>query len=179
MKYLLKSRRRGLELRDLVLIGVLAAMCAIATALKVPFGNGAMVHLGTGALYLVAILFGGAYAGLAGAIGSAFYDLLLGFSPYTLWSFAIKGGAGLLAGWIARGVWPEGIVGPRWLAKAVLGMLVAAVWTLLGYFFAWWFVLGSREMAAVNVPGSLFTSGVGFVFALLLAPRLRKILRKL
>lgn len=175
---MLRSRRRGLELRDLILIGVLAAMCAIATAMKVPFGNGAMVHLGTGALYLVAILFGGVYAGLAGAIGSAFYDLLLGFSPYTLWSFVIKGGAGFLAGWIARGAWPEEIVGPRWLAKAIFGMAVAAVWTLLGYFFAWYFVLGSRELAVLNMPGSLLTSGAGFALALFLAPRLRKILRK-
>lgn len=174
-----RNGRRDFALRDLILIGVLAAMCAIATAIKVPFGSGAMVHLGTGALYLTAVLFGGVYAGLAGAIGSAFYDLLLGFSPYTLWSFAIKGGAGLLAGWIARGWWPEAIVGPRWLARAIFGMAAAAVWTFLGYFFAWWFVLGSRELATLNVPGSLLTSGAGFALALLLAPRLRKILRKL
>ena len=39
-----------------------------------------MVHLGTAFLYTIAIIFGGVYAGLAGAIGSAFFDMMMGFS---------------------------------------------------------------------------------------------------
>jgi uncharacterized membrane protein len=100
--------RRKLTIQDIVSIGALASMCAIATAIKIPVGIGAMVHLGTAFMFTVAMTFGGLYAGLSAAIGSAFFDLLMGFSPYTPWSFAIKGTAGLIAGVIAYGLWPQG-----------------------------------------------------------------------
>ena len=71
--------KRTLSSRDVVFIGVLSAMCVLATTIKVPFGTGAMVHLGTAMLYTTGLVFGGMYAGLAGAIGSAFFDLLMGW----------------------------------------------------------------------------------------------------
>ncbi|MBP2633972.1 MAG: hypothetical protein H6Q70_4600 [Firmicutes bacterium] len=172
------QKKRKLELRDMVMIGMLAAICVIATSIKIPFGVGAMVHLGTAAIFLIGILFGGIYAGLAPAIGSAFFDLLLGFSPYTLWSFVIKGTAGFTVGVVARGLWPELIVGPKWLFRACLGMALAASCTLGGYVIAWWAVTGSVSVAIGNMPSSLLTSGVGFVVAILIAPKLRQILRK-
>lgn len=169
---------RKLELRDMVMIGTLAAICVIATSIKIPFGAGAMVHLGTAAVFLIGILFGGIYAGLAAAIGSAFFDLLLGFSPYTLWSFVIKGTAGFTVGMVARGLWPEMIVGPKWLFRACLGMALSASCTLGGYVIAWWAVTGSISVAIGNMPSSLLTSGVGFGVAMLIAPKLRKILHR-
>ena len=165
------------------MIGVLAAMCAIATSIKIPLGVGAMVHLGTAFMFTAAIVFGGVYAGLSAAIGSAFFDLLMGFSPYTPWSFFIKGVAGLLVGTIAHGFWPQtiptGTVKPRpWLLRAIIGCLVAAAWTLCGYIFAWWQVTGSLTVAFANIPASLLTSSVGMVVALFLAPRIQKAIRR-
>lgn len=166
--------KRKLSVRDTVFIGLLSAMCVLATTIKVPFGTGAMVHLGTAMLYTIGIVFGGVYAGLAGAIGSAFFDLLMGFSPYTIWSFFIKGGAGLVVGVLAKGWWPES--GPRggfgWV-RMVAACLAAALWTLAGYFAAWWGVTGSQAVAITNIPSSLLTSGAGIVVAMLLAPRIR------
>lgn len=171
--------KRVLGIRDIVKIGVFAALCTMATTIKVPFGVGAMVHLGTACVFLLGVVFGGVYAGLAGAIGSAFYDILMGFSPYTLWSFVIKGGAGLIVGFVANGLWPEdGPAGSQpWLVRAVLGCLLAATWTLGGYIIAWWQVTGSMTVALGNIPSSLMTSTAGFLVAMLLAPKLRKILR--
>lgn len=173
------NQHRSLALRDTVTIGVLAAMCAMATSLKIPFGVGAMVHLGTALLFTVAICFGGVYAGLSGAIGSAFFDLLMGFSPYTPWSFIIKGVSGLIAGYVAHGLWPrEYDPTAAWFWRALASCLLAAAWTLAGYIIAWWQVTGSLSVALANSPGSLLTSGVGLVVAMLLAPRLRKALRR-
>ena len=174
---------KGFKIKDTVMIGVLAGMCAIATSIKIPLGVGAMVHLGTAFMFTVAIVFGGMYAGLSAAIGSAFFDLLMGFSPYTPWSFFIKGIAGLLVGTIAHGLWPQakptetGKTAP-WLLRAIIGCLVAAAWTLCGYIFAWWQVTGSLTVAFANVPASLLTSSVGMIVALFLAPRLQKALRR-
>ena len=177
------SDKRRLTIKDTITIGVLAGMCAIATSLKIPLGVGAMVHLGTAFMFTVAIVQGGVYAGLSAAIGSAFFDLLMGFSPYTPWSFFIKGIAGLLAGTIAHGLWPQehphySDANRRWLLRAVIGCLVAAAWTLGGYMVAWWQVTGSLTVAISNMPASLLTSGVGLPIALLLAPRLRKALNR-
>ena len=177
------SDKRRLTIKDTITIGVLAGMCAIATSLKLPLGVGAMVHLGTAFMFTVAIVQGGVYAGLSAAIGSAFFDLLMGFSPYTPWSFFIKGIAGLLAGTIAHGLWPQehrqySDANRRWLLRAVIGCLVAAAWTLGGYMVAWWQVTGSLTVAISNMPASLLTSSVGLPIALLLAPRLRKALNR-
>lgn len=176
------NEKRKFSTRDIVVVGVLAAMCAIATAIKIPFGVGAMVHLGTAFLFTIAITCGGVYAGLSGAIGSAFYDLLMGFSPYTLWSFVIKGMAGLIAGTIATGLWPETIqrvaTPDKWVLKAAVGCILAAAWTLGGYVVAWWQVTGSLTVAFSNMPSSLLTSGVGLLVALFLSPKLRKVLNR-
>lgn len=162
--------------RDLVFIGVFAAMCALATTLRIPFGVGAMVHLGTAVIFTIGILYGGVYAGLAAAIGSAMFDLVMGFSPYTLWSFFIKGGAGFVAGTIANGVWPSPAIGKApsgWFVRALLGCVLGAAWTLGGYILAWWQVTGTLATALANMPSSLLTSGVGLVVAVILSSRLR------
>jgi uncharacterized membrane protein len=172
---------RKLNVRDIVFVGMLAAMCTIATTIKVPFGVGAMVHLGSAFLYTTGIIFGGVYAGLAGAIGSAFYDIVMGFSPYTLWSFAIKGIAGLIVGLVAKGLWPEAnrnskMTGTQLMIRAFFACVLAALWTLAGYILAWWYVTGSLTTAIANIPSSLMTSSAGLIVALILGPKLRKIL---
>ena len=170
--------KRRLQIKDIVMIGMLAAMCAIATTIKIPFGIGAMIHLGSALLFSVAIVFGGIYAGLAGAIGSAFYDLLMGFSAYTLWSFVIKGIAGFIAGWVAKGLWPENARAGHGLVRDLIGCIVAAAWTLVGYIAAWWQITGSLTVALSNVPSSLLTSAVGLIVALVLAPRLSRAMQR-
>lgn len=166
--------KRVFTVRDMVFSGVLAAICAVATTIKVPLGVGAMVHLGTAAIYTTGILFGGVYAGLAGAIGSALFDLTMGFSPYTLWSFIIKGGAGFIVGFVAHGVWPKRVE-KNWLLRAIGGCILAATWTLGGYILAWWQVTGSLTVAIGNIPASLLTSGAGLVIALIISPKMRKL----
>lgn len=161
-----------MKTRNMVTIGMLASLCVIATFIKIPFGAGAMVHLGSAFIFTAAGIFGGVYTGLAAAIGSALYDLLMGFSPYTLWSFFIKGVAGLIAGYIAVGMYPQ--YRAYSLSRHLLAIVLAAAWTLGGYLLAWWQVIGSFTVALANAPASLLTSLVGLVVALLLTPMLRK-----
>ncbi len=168
------------SIKDMVYIGMLASMCVIATSMKIPLGTGSMVHLGTAFIFTSAIIFGGVYAGLSAAIGSALFDLIMGFSPYTLWSFIIKGGAGLIAGTVAKGFWPDSkaMNAGHWSLRAVVGCILAAAWTLGGYIIAWWMVTGSLIIAFHNIPASLMTSGIGMIIALLLSPKLRNVLRR-
>lgn len=163
-----------MKTRDIVVTGMLAALCVIATFIKIPFGAGAMINLGSAFIFTAAGIFGGLYTGLAAAIGSALYDLLMGFSPYTLWTFFIKGIAGLLAGYLAVGLYPHNK--PYNFGRHLLAIMLAAIWTLGGYLLAWWQVIGSFSVALANAPASLLTSFVGMIVALLLTPLLRKAL---
>lgn len=158
----------------IVYVGMFSALCTVATFIKVPFGNGAMVHLGSAMIFTLAILFGGKYAGPAGAIGSAFFDLLLGFSPYTLWSFFIKGIAGYLAGSISHFRNNKG----NNVLLNIFALLVAACWTLIGYIIAWTAVIGSLEAAIANIPSSLMSSSMGMIVAIPLSIILKKALAK-
>lgn len=160
--------------RDLAIIGMLSALCTVSIMIKIPYGNGAMVHLGTAAIFTFAIVFGGRYAGFAGAIGAAFFDLIMGFSPYTIWSFFIKGAAGFVAGSIAHSGKNRG----NNILKNIVGCICAAAVTLGGYLIAWTAVLGRFEAAVANIPSSIISSTVGLVAAIPLAAVLQVALKK-
>jgi uncharacterized membrane protein len=160
---------RKFSTRDVTTIGMLAALCVVGTTIKVPFGQGAMVHLGSAAIFTSGLLFGGVYAGLGGAIGSAFFDILMGFSPYTLWSFFIKGIAGYIAGTVSH----SGGTNGRNFVRDVLALILAAAWTLAGYLVAWTAVIGKWEVAFLNWPASVMTSTAGIIVAIPLSFALR------
>lgn len=162
------------SVRDIAIIGMLAALHTLSIMIKIPYGQGAMVHLGTAAVFTFAIVFGAKYAAPAGAIGAAFFDLLMGFSPYTLWSFFIKGIAGLIAGLIAHSAGKKGSS----FVLNLTGCVAASLWTLAGYLLAWTVVIGSFSAAVINIPSSLMSSGVGMVVGIPLAAALRVTLKK-
>ena len=77
-----------LNTHDIVYIGFIAALCAVATTIRIEIPGGAMVHLGSAALFTTSILFGGLYGGLGAAIGSALFDLLVDIRN-TLYSLSL------------------------------------------------------------------------------------------
>lgn len=168
----------NLTIKDIVYIGVMSAICGIATTILVPLPTGGMVHLGSAALFTLSILFGGLYGGLGGAIGSGLFDILMGHTQYTLFSIVIKGGAGFIIGYLASSIKPPlNIKCPNFL-RMVLALLIGAIWTAFGYFIAWWYVLGSITVATTRLPASFITSGVGAIITLLIVPRLYNLAQK-
>lgn len=159
----------NLSIRDIIYIGLLSAICAIATTILIPLPTGGMVHLGSAALFTISALFGGLYGGLAGAIGSGLFDLVMGHSAYTLFSIIIKGLAGLFVGTIALGLrpipWRQ--IHNSWL-RLISAFVIGAIWTAIGYFFAWAYVLNSFQAAVIRLPSSFLTSGVGLIVAIFL-----------
>ena len=168
----------NLTVRDIIYIGMLSALCALATTLLIPLPTGAMVHLGSAALFTISALFGGLYGGLAGAIGTGLFDLVMGHSAYTLFSIVIKGISGLIVGYMVVGFRPNPTKAREaTFARLLTAMLVGAVWTALGYLVAWAYVLDSFMAAVGNLPASFLTSGIGIVVALFLVRALRKMIR--
>lgn len=169
-----------LRTKDTVFIGLLAALCAVATTVRIEIPGAAMVHLGSAALFTTSILFGGLYGGLGAAIGSALFDLLGGHTQYIVFSFFIKGLAGLLIGYLTVGIEPPTAQTPLVsMGRMLLGLVAGTIWSAFGYFLAWWFVLQSITVAFYNIQFSLYTSIVGAVVALFLVPALQRVVRRL
>ena len=169
-----------LKTRDIVYIGFIAALCAVATTIRIEIPGGAMVHLGSAALFTSSILFGGLYGGLGAAIGSALFDLFGGHTQYIVFSFFIKGIAGLIVGGMTAGYLPPSITKPTAsFTRILIALIIGTIWTAFGYFLAWWFVLDSAAVAASKIQYSLITSAAGIVVAIILTPKLQKVVRRL
>ena len=158
-----------LKTRDIVYIGFIAALCAVATTIRIEIPGGAMVHLGSAALFTSSILFGGLYGGLGAAIGSALFDLFGGHTQYIVFSF-----------FMTAGYLPPSITKPTAsFTRILIALIIGTIWTAFGYFLAWWFVLESAAVAASKIQYSLITSAAGIVVAIILTPKLQSVVRRL
>ena len=87
---------------------------------------------------------------------------------------------GLIVGGMTAGYLPPSITKPTASFGGILvALIIGAIWTALGYFLAWWFVLESAVVAASKIQYSLITSAAGIVVAIILTPKLQTIVRRL
>jgi uncharacterized membrane protein len=159
----------------IVVIGLLAALCFAGTVIgvRLPFlGANSMMHLGTTMIYISAVLIG-PEAGWAGAIGSALFDLIE-MPIYAIPTFIIKGLQGYAAGKISFANGKKG----NSLAQNLLGFIIGAVISLVGYFIADGIIYGNWWTALTSSIGSLLTSAVGIIFALVIASIIKPLLEK-
>ncbi len=152
------------SLLHLVLAALLASLVMVATMfLKVPTPTG-YVHLGDGVIFGTALALGPALGAAAGAIGSSLADLLSGYAVWAPWTFVIKGGAGIIAGFLGRG---------RGKGARFVSLIAASVWIIAGY------AVGTAKMyspAAVGaeVLGNVVQTGSGIIIGLYLGPLLQR-----
>ena len=138
---------------DLVITAILAALVFVATMfinLKLPIGQGGLIHLGTSMLFISAILFGPKKGALAGAIGMGLFDIVGGWliwAPTTIISRALQG---FIVGKIA---WSKGHKGDN-LGLNILGAVVS--------------------MPVASIPGDVIQNIVGLVIAIPVCVVLKK-----
>lgn len=116
-----------MQVRQLARLALLIALVAAATlVLRLPMpATEGYLNLGDALIIAGALLSGGRVGGLAGGLGSALADLYGGYTHWAPFTLVIKGGEGLLIGWLGQG--------RGWLFRtgvAALGM----AWMVLGYF---------------------------------------------
>lgn len=155
---------RTSRIQDLTILGLLIALVAVSTmVIKIPtIATQGYIHLGDSMIFLAAIMFGKKRGAIAGGIGSAMADLLLGYTHWILPSFIIKSLMGYGIGVIADQE-SDGLINLRNSAALLFG----AGWMVLGYFIAGGIMKGSFMVAAASVPANLVQ---GFVGALLFIP---------
>lgn len=149
--------------------GMMAALIFVATyffKLPVSITQG-YIHLGDGFILLGAALLG-TPAIAAAAVGSALADLLGGYTLYILPTFLIKGAVAAVAVFALRKQHP------MWLK--LLGLIVAELVMVAGYFVVEWLVLGYGWAAAVGALVPNLVQGLsGVIIAAVLMPLMVRI----
>ncbi|NLK07971.1 MAG: ECF transporter S component [Firmicutes bacterium] len=155
------------RLRVLVLTALFIALVTVATMLiNVPtIATKGFINVGDTVVFLSALLMGPRVGLLAGGLGSALADLLLGYVHWAPWTLIIKGAEGLIAASLGYHVYRrEKRIGP----KVIVALAVAAIWMVLGYYIAGGIMTGFKP-ALASVPGNLLQ---GFGSALIAVPLL-------
>ncbi len=149
--------------KSLVLIGLLIALVTIATiSIKIPMpGTGGYIHPGDTIIYIVAILFGGKYALLAGGLGSALADLLSGYGQWALPTLLIKGLEGLIIAKIAN----QTLKIRKLQFRDVLAILGGALWMVMGYYLAEAILVKSFVVPLASISWNLIQAIGGGVIA--------------
>lgn len=113
--------------REVALTAVMtAATAAVTMILSIPFPpTRGYFNLGDAMVMLAGLLFGARLGGIAGGVGSAISDILLGYAYFSPLTLFIKGTEGFLTGLIGNN---------RRFPFKVAGVAAGAVAMLVGYF---------------------------------------------
>lgn len=101
-EHLKKLKLKQLDTRSLSFLALFIAFTAVATYLHIPGPSTSYFNLGEVAIYTIALTFGAKAGLIAGGIGSAMIDLILGYSIWAPFTLIIKGLEGFLVGKIAN-----------------------------------------------------------------------------
>lgn len=167
------SAKRAYTTKDLVLDAMFIALTLVFTAfvnIRLPWGNGGLIHLGNVPLFICAILFGKRTGMLAGAFGMGLFDLLSGWTLWAPFTFVIVGLMGYTVGAIT-----EKHHGFKW---DVLAIAVACVIKIVGYYIAEAIIYQNLIVSVGSIPGNLIQIGVAAVLVLATVEQLRKLVRK-
>lgn len=161
----------SMKIRGLVQLGLLSALVFVATmAIHVPSFNGGVIHLGDSMIFLTAVIFGGKYAAISGAIGMTMFDILSGYSIWAPYTFVIKAVMGFIAGSIA---YMGGAKGESNIKNAI-GMLLAGIWMIAGYYGAEVTISGNLVSPVASMTGNIIQFGAGAVIAFVIIAAIRK-----
>lgn len=126
-------------------------------------------------IFITALLLGPKAGFIAGGLGSALADILLGFAFWAPWTLIVKGIEGFIVGFIGHSSFLQH---KKITLNVVIALIAAALWMILGYFIAGGFMVGF-EAALGSVPGNFMQGGVSIIIALPLAYILGEIYPKL
>lgn len=133
-----------------------AAAVAIATmVISIPVGPG-YLNFGEIVIYTAAFLFGSIVGGLAGGIGAAAADLILGFAVWSPITLVAKGLEGFVVGRVSG----------KSIKSKLLGILLGAPIMIAGYVLATWYLYGYPAAIFSELPIDILQAGLGAAVAI-------------
>jgi len=169
-----KSKKKGMNTRDVALCGVMIAVTAAMTLLvRIPIApTRGYLNLGDAMVFFSALSLGGKIGGISGGVGSAIADILGGYAYFAPITLVVKGVEGLVAGLVAK----KGT-----FIVMLAGTIAGGAVMIGGYFIAETLMYGVGP-ALVEVPANIIQIVGGLVIAIPLTyavrkayPRIRKV----
>jgi energy-coupling factor transport system substrate-specific component len=152
----------------LAVIAVMVAVVAVLTfAVVFPIAaTGGYIHFGDAGVYFAAFAFGPIIGGIAGGVGCAVADLILGYAYFAPLTLVAHGLQGFLAGYFGY---------KKGLAGMIVGWAVGSIALILVYFLGEWLIMPvSLAGALAEVPGNIIQVTVGGLIGIPLVLAVRK-----
>lgn len=155
--------------RKIVLNGLMIALVCIATmTIQIPTpGTNGYINIGDSVIFISSILFGPVSGMIAGGIGSAFADILSGYSHWALFTLIIKGLEGYLVGIIIKN--------NKYIIKNIFATSIGVIVMVAGYFLAGIILKGSIIISAASIPSNIIQGTISILIAVPLAYSLNKV----
>ncbi|MDI7743218.1 ECF transporter S component [Lysinibacillus fusiformis] len=151
---------------DLILSALLIALVFVSTVfinIKLPIGgNGGLVHLGTGMLFIASILFGPKKGAIAGSFGMALFDLMSGWTIWAPGTFIARFLQGYIVGKIA---WSNDENGNSIILNLV-GMIISVPVMAAVYYVHEAIIYGNWIQPAASIPGNITQNVIGMIVAI-------------
>ena len=161
---------------NLAIIAMLTALTTVATAiLVIPFpSTQGYFNLGDSLVMISGLLLGPIGGFFAGGVGSAFADIILGWTAYAPVTFIAKGFEGFLVGLLSM----KTTRGKRLSPWDIVGLLLGSIAMLMGYLLGEVFLLGYTFEAALAELITINSIQVimGSIVTILVGPLLRRYL---
>lgn len=179
-----KTHSQNLEteylIKKIAMTGLMAALCYIGFALfkiDIPVGTEKTAfHFGNVFCVLGALLLGGPWGGLAGAIGMTIADLTTGYVTSAPKTFLLKLLIGLITGLVAHRLFhlsenhsPKYVAGVAFLSSGCGMIFNVFADPLVGYFYKRYLLGAPQEIASVLAKWSTITTFVNAVVAVIAA----------
>jgi uncharacterized membrane protein len=157
---------------QLSLMAVMSALVTVGTLIvQIPNGMGGYFNVGDVMIFVAALTFNPFVGGVAGGLGSALSDIMLGFAAFAPFTLAIKGFEGLIASLIKN---------KKSLYRDIFAVVVAGTEMVGGYFIVevfLWGLGGALAEVLPNIAQIAIGGIVGIPVALVLRRRLPEILK--
>ena len=166
-------RHSNKSTHKLILASMFAALSCVATmVIQIPAPTG-YVNLGDAFVILAGFCLGPVYGFVAGGLGPALADLLLGYTMYAPGTFLVKGLVAVLASLLLRVYYRKG-KDPT-VVRLLVCTIPAEVCMALGYFAYETVILRYGVGAAAAIPANLVQGAVGVAVSVVLFGLLYKV----
>ncbi|SET00528.1 ECF transporter S component [Anaerobranca gottschalkii] len=147
----------------------IAMVALVTTYISFPIAFG-YINLGDAVIFSIALVFGPTAGFVAGAVGSALADIILGYPLWAPFTFVIKGLEGFVVGLVSIIYLKEGFKN----YKIVLALIIAVLILNAGYFVAAIFLYGFAA-AVADAPLNIIQGVVSLALTFVLAPAIKRI----
>ena len=159
----------------LVLTAMFAAICFVVLMFRIPIAD-QFVHAGNAVCILAALLLGGYWGGLAGAIGMTIADLTTAYVTSAPKTFLLKLCIGLIVGLVAHKIFHlskehsvKYVTGVTILASACGMAFNVVADPLVGYFYKMYLLGVPQDISKALAKISTVTTGVNAIVAVICA----------